>query len=104
MITIARPHIRIWPPVYEVLKAVARNHRLQISDLVSTIVLWTSFNDPSSVITALVEVYGLDYEEAKAVALDLRGYVRELIEMMTEEEADGSNNEKERQKEAVTIA
>ncbi len=93
------PSIRVYRPVYEVYKTIAKENGISLSDLVSTILMRVALEGPSIVKVALIEDFGMDYSDAWDIAEDLTDLMNEKLE----EEAREEGNE-EKKKEAVTIA
>jgi len=73
------PLVRVYRPVYEVYRTVARKNGISLSDLVSTILLRVALESPSLVKVVLREDFGMDYSDAWDAAEDLEYLMREKI-------------------------
>ncbi len=84
----SNPQVRIYRPVYNVLRELSEREGIILSDLVSVILFRVALENPSLLKVVLTEEFGMDYEDAYEIA-------ESLGDRMLEEITRYENKEKE---------
>ncbi len=80
------PQVRIYRPVYKVLKELAEEEGIVLSDLISVILFRVALENPSLLKVVLTEEFGIDYEDAYEIAETLGA---KMLEEITRYESKG---------------
>ncbi len=80
------PIVRVYKPVLNAYRYVAREYDVKVADLISTILTRVGLSYEELIVMTLIEEFGFDYMDAKDAAITLREKLEDEFEKESREQ------------------